>query len=208
MNNEILNQQETSNETEVDPVKPCTESTTPKKKGWKKELLEWIIALGSALVIAFVVRTFIFEPVKVSGRSMAETLQNGEIMITTKYNYWLGDPSRFDIVICKYPNRKETFVKRIVGLPGDTVSVENGLLTVNGTVYPEPYITHRPNYSLETYTVPDNMYFVLGDNRANSNDSHLVGPIERKQVIGHVRAVVFPFGNIRNVEPKMADIQP
>lgn len=183
------------------------ESEQKVKKGWKKELLEWIVSIGAALLIALVVRNFIFEPVRVAGNSMAETLHNGEIMIATKFDYLLGDPSRFDIIICKYPKRSETFVKRIVGLPGDTISIQDGLLTVNGKLYPESYITYRPNYTIEEYTVPEGEYYVLGDNRSNSNDSHIIGTITREQVIGHVRFVVFPFSNIRNVTPSAEEIQ-
>lgn len=179
-----------------------------EKKGWKRELLEWIISIGAALLIAFVVRSFIFEPVRVSGNSMANTLQNGEIMIATKFDYLLGEPSRFDIIICKYPKRTDTFVKRIVGLPGDVISIQDGILSVNGEKYPEPYITYRPNYTIEEYTVPEGEYYVLGDNRSNSNDSHIIGTITREQVLGHVRFVVFPFNSIRNVGASAEDIQP
>ncbi len=178
------------------------------KKGWKRELLEWVVAIVGALLIAFLIRTAIFEPVKVQGNSMVDTLQNEEIMIATKYDYILGVPKRFDIVICKYPNRHEIFVKRIVGLPGDVISIENGLLTVNGETYPEDYITNRPNYTIQNYSVPEGQYFVLGDNRSNSNDSHLIGSIGRSQIIGHVRWVVFPFNRIRSVDPTPEQIKP
>lgn len=178
------------------------------KKGWKRELLEWVVAIVGALLIAFLVRTAIFEPVKVLGNSMIDTLQNNEIMIATKYDYLLGVPKRFDIVICKYPGRKEVFVKRIVGLPGDTISVQNGVLSVNGETYAEDYLTHRPDYTIDEYKVPEGQYFVLGDNRSNSNDSHLIGPITRAQIVGHVRCVVFPFNRIRSVEPTAEQIKP
>lgn len=175
-----------------------TEET--QKKGWKKELKEWLVAILFAVVVALIVRTFIFEPVRVSGGSMKETLQNNEIMIVTKYDYLLGKPNRFDIVICHYPGRKETFVKRIVGLPGDTISIVNGKLIVNGIEYEEDYIAHRPNYLIEEYTNGEDEYFVLGDNRSNSNDSHIIGPIHRNQIIGHSRLVIYPFNKIRTLD--------
>ena len=190
---------------EVEEVKEVIEDKSQptgekQKKGWKKELKEWLVAILFAVVVALIVRTFIFEPVRVSGGSMKETLQNNEIMIVTKYDYLLGKPNRFDIVICHYPERKETFVKRIVGLPGDTISIVNGKLIVNGIEYEEDYITHRPNYLIEDYTNGEDEYFVLGDNRSNSNDSHIIGPIHRNQIIGHSRLVIYPFNKIRTLD--------
>lgn len=91
-------------------------------------------------------------------------------------------------------------MKRVVGLPGDIVAIQDGKLIVNGVVYEEEYITHRPNYTLEPYTVPEGKYFVLGDNRSNSNDSHLVGPIDAEMIVGHVRQVVLPLNSWRTIE--------
>jgi len=141
----------------------------------------------------------VFEPFVVKGDSMNNTLVNAEVMFTTKFDYLLGEPRRFDVVICRYPNRDDNFVKRVVGVPGDTVAVRDGFLYVNGELQEEPYITHRPNYTMAEYTVQDGEYFVLGDNRSSSNDSHLIGPLKREQIVSHVRAVFFPFGSIRGV---------
>lgn len=180
--------------------KPKRGKKPKKKKSLKREILEWVLTLAAAVAIALLIRTFVFEPFRVEGSSMADTLHNGEIMFVTKFDYLAGDPDRFDVVICHYPNRTEDFVKRVVGLPGDTVSVSGGLLTVNDVTYDEPYLTHRPDYTLKPYTVPEGMYFVLGDNRSNSNDSHIIGPIKRAQIIGHVRSVMFPFNAWRGIE--------
>ena len=114
------------------------------KKSWKRELLEWIITIVSAVVIAMVLRTFVFSPVKVDGASMNDTLQNKEIMLTTSYDYWLGEIQRFDVVICHYPSRGSTnFVKRGVGLPGDLIQLQDGYLYVNGERYEETYINNE-----------------------------------------------------------------
>ena len=205
MIDEIDNTQKVEEVEEIKEVENAIEDKSQpteekQKKGWKKELKEWLVAILFAVVVALIVRTFIFEPVRVSGGSMKETLQNNEIMIVTKYDYLLGKPNRFDIVICHYPGRKETFVKRIVGLPGHTISISNGKLTVNGIEYEEDYITHRPNYLIEDYTNGEDEYFVLGDNRSNSNDSHIIGPIHRNQIIGHSRLVIYPFNKIRTLD--------
>lgn len=171
------------------------------KKTPKQELIEWVVTIVAALVIAFVVRTFLFEPVRVEGGSMSNTLLNGEIMFVTKPEYLSGDPERFDVVICHYPARGNTnFVKRVVGLPGDTVEIKDGYLYVNGEKYEEEYLTYRPNYTMSAYTVPDGMYFVLGDNRSNSNDSHLIGPVSRDMIKGHVRHVIWPLNAWRAID--------
>ncbi|HIT68326.1 MAG TPA: signal peptidase I [Candidatus Aphodomonas merdavium] len=166
-----------------------------------REVLSWIELIAIAAGLAFLIHTFIFQPVRVDGPSMSYTLLDDEYMIVTKYDYWLGEPERFDVVICRYPGRGRTnFVKRLVGLPGDTVSMLNGTLYVNGEAVDEPYITNHANYDMEAVTLGENEYFVLGDNRSSSNDSHLVGTLSRDQIRGHVRLVVFPFSHFRVIE--------
>ena len=173
-----------------------------KKKTPKQEVIEWILTLGAALVIALLVRQFIFEPVRVDGHSMDDTLANGEVMFVTKFDYQFGgEPERFDVVICHYPGRGSTnFVKRVVGLPGDVVQVSGGYLYVNGEKYAEEYLTHRPDYEFGPYQVPEGQYFVLGDNRSNSNDSHLIGPIDRSMIKGKVRQVILPLSAWRAID--------
>ena len=198
-----------------------------QKKTVAREILEWVLTIAAAVVMAFLIRAFVFEPVRVEGESMDTTLANGEIMFVTKFDYasnWLSfpwqdtaakenaarittgsDPKRFDVVICRYPGRGDTnFVKRVVGLPGDTVELRNGWLYVNGERYEEPYIQDEYRGGrLNTFgpvTVPEGCYFVMGDHRNNSNDSRSQGAISRDMIIGHVRSVVFPFGNWRGVE--------
>jgi signal peptidase I len=177
--------------------------------------MEWILTLGAAALIALCIRTFIFEPVMVDGHSMDDTLADHEIMFINKMEYssaWLfgnkftffGNPKRFDVVICRYPGRGNTnFVKRVVGLPGDTVSVQDGYLYINDEKYDEPYINddYRSGYlnNFAPFTVPDGQYFVMGDHRNNSNDSRSIGPIDRNMIVGHVVQVVFPFSSFRSI---------
>lgn len=192
--------------TDMESLQP-TDAPASDKKGKKekkplwREILEWVLTLAVAVGVAMLVRTFIFEPVKVDGRSMEATLHDGEVMFVTKWEYVTGDPERFDIVICHYPNRgRLDFVKRVVGLPGDTVEIKDGYLYVNDVRYEEEYLTYRPDYVMPRHTVAEGHYFVLGDNRSNSNDSHLIGDISREMIIGHVRQVIFPFDAWRSVE--------
>lgn len=177
------------------------ETTVEKrKKSWKRELVEWFLTFACAIAIALPIRAFVFEPVAVIGSSMNNTLANQELMFTTKFDYLFGAPERFDVVICHYPGREENFVKRVVGIPGDTVAVQGGYLYINGERYAEEYIVHRPDYDMSAYTVQADEYFVLGDNRSNSNDSHLVGPLKRNQIVAHVRSVFYPFDQMRWID--------
>lgn len=173
--------------------------TIKARKSVRRELLEWGAALLAAVLAALFIRSFVFEPYAVEGHSMESTLHDREVMFTTKFDYILGAPERFDVVICRYPGRTEHFVKRVVGLPGDVVSIKDGYLYVNGEKMPEAYLDERMGYSFDAYTVPEDRYFVLGDNRNASNDSHLIGPIEREQIVSHVRAVLFPLKQIRGI---------
>jgi signal peptidase I len=179
-----------------------------KKKSVRKEILSWVLTLAAAVAIALLVRTFLFEPIRVDGESMTDTLQNGELMFVTKPEYILGSPSRQDVIICRYPNRKEYFVKRLVALPGDTVEIkydkDSGTNTVyvNGKAVDEPYLTPSRNdkdNSMSPLTLKNDEYFVLGDNRDNSNDSRYVGALHRSQIVGHVRFVFFPFSDAHSI---------
>ena len=198
-----------------------------KKKSLTREISEWILTIVAAIAIALPIRAFGFELVRVDGESMDNTLANGEIMFVTKYDYastWLsfpwqddeskekatrittgGNPRRFDVVICRYPGRGDAnFVKRVVGIPGDTIEIRDGYLYVNGDRYEEPYVddeyrSGRLN-TFGPYTVPEGEYFVMGDHRNNSNDSRSQGPITRDMIIGHVRTVLYPFSGVRGIE--------
>ena len=303
------------------------EQETGKKKKKEKvkkplgmEILSWVLTILCAVAAALVIRSVIFEPVRVDGESMDDTLANGEIMLVSKYDYsstWLclpwqsdnaaqqapritfGTPNLLDVVICRYPARGAVnFVKRIVGTPGDTVELREGYLYLNGEQSKEeeplinsayrvrglsdgytfgPYRVPKKGDTLtvsgsgtelqfqlngeawerkktcliakdedgkqlkiyskkvqesrngrqeqdttviswdgkewsakewgeiipvltgKTFAVDEDYYFLMGDHRNNSNDSRSVGAVERSMIIGHVRRVVFPFGNWRGV---------
>ncbi len=195
-----------------EPKGKKAEKEEKPKKTLKQELIEWVVTLGVALVIAFVVRSFLFEPVRVDGDSMYPTLHHGEIMYVSKTNYGTsffgipfteigaykpvggGEPQLFDVVVCRYPDRGTTnFVKRIVGLPGQTIQISGGYLYVNGQRYEEKFLHEEMNTNFGPYTVPEGHYFMMGDNRNNSNDSRnpKVGPITRDMIVGKVEAVIW-----------------
>ena len=174
------------------------------KKSVKQEIFEWVMVIVVAAALAFVVRTFIFEPVRVDGSSMLNTLTNNDFMIATKYDYLMGDPERFDVVICDYPNTSDGKyrVKRVIGLPGETIELVAGELYVNGEHIAQDFDMTQNAAYFGPYTVPEGHYFVMGDNRNNSKDSRssLVGALPRSMIRGHVRVVVFPFDDMGVVE--------
>ena len=175
----------------------------------KKEILSWILTIAVAVAAALLIRTFLFEPIRVDGESMCDTLQNGEIMLVTKPEYLTGDPQRGDVVICKYPGRTENFVKRVIGLPGDVVEIRANQVYVNGEPLSEPYLTPEKNddgCSMAPFALGEDEYFVMGDNRDNSHDSRNYygagrpAAISRKDIVGRVRFVMWPLGHARGVE--------
>ena len=286
-----------------------------QKKPWWVELLSWVATILAAAIVALLVKGFVVELVRVDGESMLDTLQHGEIMVVTKYDYgsfWTALPwqsteaqelstrfnigggtiNRFDVAVVRYPGSGTiNYVKRIVGLPGDRISLKDGFLYVNGAVCDEPYVSEKYRLAdvesigdeivvdflsnLDEFVIPrsgdlvtfvasaeeqgavellvngqpgcwygiasdlvdddgnvlrvnvsgiylngedmlgsdrlgeligkqyklkDDLYFVMGDHRNNSSDSRFIGPVNRSDIIGHVRQVVFPFADWRGVE--------
>lgn len=199
---------------ENEPIKPAEEQTEGEqnkkpKVDIKKEIISWVLTFAVAIVAALVIRTFLFEPIRVDGQSMCDTLQDGEVMFVTKPEYLLGDPEFGDVVICKYPGRTEKFVKRVMGVPGDEIALIGNLIFRNGEVVEEPYLTpsrnQRSSYR-SAIVLGEDEYFVVGDNRDNSHDCRNLTSynkpesITRDMIVGHVRWVVFPFSNIRGIE--------
>ncbi len=206
---------EQSSEKEIKKGKPADEAAEAApgkkkkkkekpKKSLKQEIFEWVMVFVVAAVVATVVRTFIFEPVRVDGSSMLDTLTDKDLMIASKFDYITGDPERFDIVICDYPNTDDGKyrVKRVIGLPGETIELRAGELYVDGQLVEQNFAMTENETYFGPYTVPEGHYFVMGDNRNNSKDSRspLVGALSRDQIEGHVRAVIFPLDHARWIE--------
>ena len=167
-----------------------------------------LIVLTVAVVAA--VRQWCFEPVRVKGASMRSTLSDGEVLLVTKGDYLFSAPQRGEVVICHYPGRyidkwklfPQYFVKRIAAIPGDTVEFRDGILFVNGEAVNESYVDpehNRRSITTEPHLLGEDEYYVLGDNRDNSNDSRRIGPITRRMIVGRVRQVIYPFSHIRDV---------
>lgn len=158
--------------------------------------VEFLLYIVFVVLIALTIRSFIAEPIRVDGDSMVPTLVHNEDMLVEKMTYWFNDPLRGDIIICFYPGYTESCVKRVIGLPGETIAVQDGVITINGTPLDESaYWTGEIIGDMDPVTVGARQVFVVGDNRNGSKDSRnsSVGCIPYAKIVGHVVAVVYPF---------------
>src|ERR1700720_1683332 len=162
---------------------------------WTRDLL---IAIGLALVII----VFLYQPVKVEGTSMAPLVSDQERIFINKFVYRFEPIERGDVVVFWYPlDRSKSFIKRVVGLPDDTVEIREGQVYLNSKLLPEPYIPPESE-DFGTYPatqIPKGEYFVMGDHRTSSNDSRIFGPVPRKFIYGKAVFAYWPvdhFGSI------------
>ncbi len=177
-------------------------SENPKKSKFQAILKEVFIFAIIAFGIVLPFRVYIAEPYLVDGRSMDPTFATGDYLIVDKLSYRIGKPERNSVVVLKYPkNTDKSFIKRIVGLPGDRVIIKDNVVTIinsenpDGFVVDGSYVTHTSTGSYET-ELDDDEYYVLGDNRAESFDSRFWGPLEKKYIIGKPIIRLFPFNKI------------
>lgn len=172
-----------------------------KENFWRETVKFTVIAL--AIVLPF--RYLVAQPFIVSGESMVPTFANGEYLIVDELTYrFIHEPQRGDVVIFKYPyDRSKYFIKRIIGLPGETITLHAGQVlvkTVSSTlIIQESYISKVTNDEL-TITLKDKQYFVLGDNRSESSDSRIWGPLDEKFITGRAFMRLLPIGRL-NIFP-------
>ncbi len=181
-----------------------------KQENFFKEIIKFTLI---ALVIVIPVRTFIAQPFVVSGVSMDPNFKTADYLIIDELSYRFNEPKREDVIVMRYPRDPSTFfIKRIIGLPLDTVSVKNGIITIynkenpNGFIVESKYVsdTHKSN---ETFSVSleKTEYFVMGDNRKESMDSRSWGPLPSKDIVGRPLVRLFPFNKI-NLFPGLENI--
>lgn len=172
-----------------------TEDTMTEER--KKELVSWIKSIAIALILALLIREFIFTPVIVSGQSMEPTFHNNDRVVITK----IHTIDHFDMIVFKAIHSDTNLIKRVIGLPGDVIVMQDDQLYINGDAYDEPYVEANKEAVFEgqkltgdfEVEVPKGFLYVLGDNRRNSTDSRVLGFIEEKMVIGEVKFRFYPL---------------
>lgn len=188
------------------PVDPAPEANPSPNMGmiFLREALETLVL---TVILFMLIRTGV-QNYKIEGQSMQPNFQHGEYLLVNKLAYVLNEPARGDVVVFHYPNDPERdFIKRVVGLPGDTVEVQNGQVYVNGIQMQEPYATKPINYSAPLTVVEPRTVYVLGDNRGNSEDSHRWGLLNQDLIIGTAWVVLYPFtkaGVVDHLEPVLS----
>ena len=182
------------NETEI-KIEEQTSQTgrEQKSRGFWRDLIETVLMA----VVLFLLLNAVTSRVRVYNISMQPTLYEGNLLVVNKFAYKLGTPKRGDIVIFHYQGTPtEDYIKRVIGLPGDTVNISNGVVQVNGQTLTEPYIAALPKYT-GTWMVPEGELFVLGDNRNLSSDSHEWGFVKQEWIVGKAVLVYWPLDRIR-----------
>ncbi len=156
-----------------------------------------------ALVTVFVIRTFIAQPFLVSGASMEPNFHNGNYLLIDELTYRFRTPERGEVIIFRYPgNESEFFIKRIIGLPGESLTIADNQITITTTsgqtlAVKEPYLADTTRtFGQKTVTLRADEFFMMGDNRSNSFDSRNWGPLNKKEIIGIARLRLFPFGQL------------
>jgi signal peptidase I len=188
-------------------ISPSTSpETSPSLLSLRHEIRVWTRDLLIAIGLALVIIVFLYQPVKVEGTSMAPLLSDQERIFINKFVYRFEAIHRGDVVVFWYPlDRSKSFIKRVIALPGETVTIRQGVVTVNGAVVPEPYVP--PQYEdVSDYgptRVPADSYFVMGDHRISSNDSRVFGPVPSQFIYGRAVFAYWPvehFGSLAMTE--------
>ena len=183
-------------------ISSSTSSEPPPLLSLRHEIRVWTRDLLIAIGLALVIIVFLYQPVKVEGTSMAPLLSDQERIFINKFVYRFEAIHRGDVVVFWYPlDRSKSFIKRVIALPGETVSIRQGVVTVNGNVVPEPYVP--PQYEdVSDYgpvRVPKDGYFVMGDHRISSNDSRVFGPVASRFIYGRAVFAYWPVDHFRSL---------
>ncbi|QGG95290.1 signal peptidase I [Actinomarinicola tropica] len=176
--------------------------TRRKQRSPVRNLIEWLLVIGGALVVALVIKTFLFQAFYIPSESMEPTLTRGDRVLVNKLSDDLGGIDRGDVIVFHRPPNEppseiDDLIKRVVGLPGETVEGRDGRVWVDGAPLEEPYLADGvltdPFAPIE---VPEGGVFVMGDNRGNSRDSRVFGPIDEELIVGRAFVTVWPLGRL------------
>ncbi len=161
-------------------------------------LLGWLLAIALAFGISYFVKAYGFEVVRVNGDAMAETMMDGDLVLVTKFDYKEADPERFDVVVMKPSGRKGVILRRIVGMPGETVEILAGETHINGSKLLEQHVGQRTYEDAGGKTLPTNRYYVMSDNRTQFSDSRNdeIGLVEADNIVGKARWVIWPLSHL------------
>jgi signal peptidase I len=193
------------------PPPPVTDADGPapppaskSNRSSARNLIEWIAIIAAALVVAIVIKTFLFQAFYIPSESMERTLWPNDRVLVNKLSYSMHPIHRGDIVVFKRPPSEASdptikdLIKRVIGLPGDTIEARDGLVFINGQQLKEPYLAPgMVTTSLPVTKVGAKQYFVMGDNRTNSKDSRFIGTIPRSLIVGRAFIRVWPLSKIR-----------
>lgn len=180
-------------ENEFENIDEIVKKETKKKDKWWVKFIKELIPYVVILIVVVLIRTYLFTPIMVSGPSMKPTLEGGEIMILNK----IYEIERFDVVVVDI--KTEEIIKRVIAMPGETISCENGKIYVNGKKQEEEY-SMGVTGDFEKVTLADDEYFVLGDNREDSLDSEELGPMKESQIKGTTSLILYPFNKLGNIK--------
>ena len=192
--------------TELEPLFSESEENIAEKPNLFGVLVDILETLLLSVVLFFLINA-VSARIKIDGSSMEPNLHHGEFVIVSKINYRIGEPNRGDVVVFDFPrNITQEYIKRVIGLPGEQILIEDGIIFVDGTMLSEPYLNMAPQYEGE-WSVAEGTLFVLGDNRNNSSDSHTWGLVPMNNVIGEALLVYWPpnsWGLINGANPALA----
>lgn len=191
----VLGGDETSTPTEAGSASGST-----KRKGAGHQLVEWLVVLVVAITAAFLVRAFVLQQFAVSGHSMDTTLHNGDRVLVNKLSYRLHDPNRGDVVVLKTLEGagERDLIKRVIGLPGETLEYRNCVVYIDGRELIEPYLDPtvvtptQCGGSQAPITIGTDEVFVMGDNRGGSKDSRNIGPVAYSDLLGRAFVILWP----------------
>ena len=191
---------------EVDPDDGDDTSSTSAAKRHARGVLDWVVVIGVALLVAFVVRTFVLAHFVVDGQSMDTTLHDGDRVFVNKLSYRLHDPNRGDVVVLHEITgaAERDLIKRVIALEGETIEMRSCEVRIDGEVLDEPYLDEN-EIGRETLcggdfgpiAVPEDHVFVMGDNRDGSQDSRAIGPIDQDDIVGRAFVVFWPTSHWR-----------
>jgi signal peptidase I len=193
-----------------EPTGNSEKSARERRSAPGRTILEYVVLAVVAIAVALLIQAFLVKPYRIPSPSMEDTLLVGDRVLADRISWRFSDPQRGDIVVFHPPGPGPVLIKRIVGLPGETISLRNGEVYVNGKMLEEPYVrrvdgspeptepftTGLPWALQQPFTVPAGSYFMMGDNRTDSGDSRDFGPVARDQLVGRAFARYWPVGRI------------